>query len=425
MSIVNNLFKAEIFKVFSFTAFSTLIKMLTSLISVKVLAVVVGPSGVALLGQLSNFSGILMTLGSGGINNGVTKYIAEFNGDKVKISKILSTSTKITLTLSIIIGLILILFSSSFSSLIFNNFEYKIVFIIFGFTLVFYTLNNQLLAILNGFKEYRKYVLINILASVFGLIFTVVLVLIYNLKGALIASISYQSITFFISLILVLKSPWFDYNLVSDKFNKDAAKRLFGYSLMTLISASTVPVSQMIIRSYLSNHLSLSHAGIWEGMNRISGMYLMIITSSLTVYYLPKLAETLETNRLRNEIFKVYKFITPILIFSIITIYIFRHLIISILFTSDFSIMSDLFIFQMIGDFFKMLAWILSFIMVAKAMTAKYIITELIFTCLFVLLSIYFITKSGIIGASIAYMINYIIYFFTMLLIFRKIIFSK
>ena len=247
MSIVNNLFKAEIFKVFSFTAFSTLIKMLTSLISVKVLAVVVGPSGVALLGQLSNFSGILMTLGSGGINNGVTKYIAEFNGDKVKISKILSTSTKITLTLSIIIGLILILFSSSFSSLIFNNFEYKIVFIIFGFTLVFYTLNNQLLAILNGFKEYRKYVLINILASVFGLIFTVVLVLIYNLKGALIASISYQSITFFISLILVLKSPWFDYNLVSDKFNKDAAKRLFGYSLMTLISASTVPVSQMII----------------------------------------------------------------------------------------------------------------------------------------------------------------------------------
>lgn len=48
----------DLVKVFSFTAISTMVKMLTSLISVKVVALIVGPSGIALLGQLNNFSSI-------------------------------------------------------------------------------------------------------------------------------------------------------------------------------------------------------------------------------------------------------------------------------------------------------------------------------------------------------------------------------
>ena len=56
---------------------STVVKMLTGLISVKVVASIIGPSGVALVGQLNNFATIAMSLASGGINNGITKYVAE------------------------------------------------------------------------------------------------------------------------------------------------------------------------------------------------------------------------------------------------------------------------------------------------------------------------------------------------------------
>lgn len=423
--LINNFRKADLFKVFSYTALATLVKMLTSFVAVKVLAVVVGPGGVALLGQLSNFSSIALILGSGGINSGVTKYIAEYRENKEKISEILSTSTKISLLLSVVIGLVLILLSEFLSNLILKSSEYKLVFVIFGFTLVFYTLNNQLLSVLNGFKEFKKYVVINIFASVFGLIFTVILVLLWNIKGALIASITYQSITFFISLFLVLKSPWFTKGLIFGSFNFRSAKKLAGYSIMTLVSASTVPLSQMLIRGYLTEKLSLNYAGIWEGMNRVSGMYLMILTTSLTVYYLPRLSETLNKAGLRQEIFKVYIFITPLLIFSIILIFFFKNVIISLLFTSEFKIMSELFLFQLIGDFFKMMAWILSFLMIAKAMTLKYIVTEIIFTSTFVALSFLFIGKLGFIGASLSYMINYFIYFIVMVILFRGILFSS
>lgn len=69
--------KSDFIKVFSFTALSTFIKLITGFITVKVVAVIIGPSGIALLGQLRNFITISNTIATGGINIGVTKYIAE------------------------------------------------------------------------------------------------------------------------------------------------------------------------------------------------------------------------------------------------------------------------------------------------------------------------------------------------------------
>lgn len=425
MKYISRLLSSDILKVFSFTALSTLIKMVTNFLIVKVLAVYVGPSGVALLGQLSNFTSIVLTAGSGGINSGVTKYIAEDRKDSLRVSKIISTSSKISIFLSLVAGLLLIVFSKYLSLTILKSNEYNLVFIIFGCTLIFYTLNNQLLSILNGFQEYRKYVYVNIFASVIGLIFTVTLVLIWSLKGALIASVSFQSITFFLSLIIVLKSPWFSKEMFFGKFSKKVAINLFGFSLMTLVTASTVPVSQMLVRSHIASNLSLSDAGIWEGMNRISGMYLMIITASLSVYYLPKLSATKDDMLLKHEILKLYKFVLPIILFSITGMYFLRDIIIAILFTDDFSEMANLFPYQLIGDFFKIISWVLAFVMVAKAMIKWYIITEIIIAISLVLLSYFFISIYELKGANIAYMVSYFIYMLMMFFLFKKTLFNN
>jgi len=415
----------EIFKVFSFTAMSAVIKMITNLVSVKVLAVFVGPSGVALLGQLINFSSIVQTIGSGGINRGVTKYTAEYYEQPINIKYLLSTSTKISIFLSVIIGFILIFFSEFLSLKILKTIEYSFVFVIFGFTLCFYTLNNQLLSILNGFKEYRKFVIVNIISSFVGLIFTVILVYLANIKGALIAAVTFQSITFFVSLFFVIKSPWFKKDFFLSKYNFVVANKLFHYSIMSIVSAFTVPISQILVRDFLTSAISLDAAGIWEGMNRISGMYLMLVTSSLGVYYLPKLSGIKTKKLLRKEIFNVYKFVLPIVMASIIIIFVSKELIVKLIFSDSFMEMQSLFSYQLIGDFFKISAWVLSFVLLAKAKTKLFIISEILFSLLFVILSFICISRFGLKGASIAYMLNYMLYFIIMVVIFRKLLFKK
>lgn len=414
--------KADIVKVFSLTSVSTLVKMLTGFVSVKVVASIIGPAGVALVGQLNNFATIAMSLSSGGINNGITKYISEFKNDEGKVRTYLSTALRITVICSLCVGVAMIVLNRLLSRLILQTEEYWYVFLIFGFTILLYALNLMLLSVVNGFKEFKKYVKINIANSVVGLCFTLVFVLTLGLPGALVSAVTYQSVMLFITMWMVRKSSWAAWSNFKERLNRLASKQYFKYTLMTLTTAATVPISQLLLRSYVISEISPIEAGWWEAMNRLSNMYLMVITTSFTVYYMPRLSELSDKYELRREIFKAYKLIVPILIVGFALIYLFRHLIIKILFSPEFLPMENLFIWQLIGDFFKICSWLLAYIMIAKAMTKKFVATELSFTMIYIALGFVFIKWNGVVGIVQAYLLNYILYMSYMLFAFKNIL---
>ncbi len=422
---LNKLYHLDLFRVFSLTAVSTLVKIFTGFITIKIVASQLGPAGIALIGQLNNFVAIFIVIASAGINQGVTKYISENKDSAERIKLFIGTAFKLTITSSLICSLVIICAFRFLSIKILESPDYWYVFLIFGLVIIFYALNNLLLSILNGFQLYRKFVLINIVSSFVGLLFTVILVYFWQIKGALISVISYQSVMFAISYRMMRKQSWIEYLSFKEKIDTGIARHYFKYTLMALTTAATVPVSQLLIRTYVISNLSMVEAGYWEGMNKLSSVYLLLITTSLSVYFLPKLSKLKTKYELRNEIFKAYKIIMPALFFGLVIIYFVRYNLIEILFSKSFYPMSSLFLFQLIGDFFKIGSWLLGFNMIAKSMTKAYIITEILSSLLFVLLSIYFVNKSGEEGITLAYMINYILYFMLMLFIFRKLIFIK
>jgi PST family polysaccharide transporter len=303
--------------------------------------------------------------------------------------------------------------------------EYQYVFFIFGFTAIFYALNNLLTSIVKGFKEYKLYVKISIANTLFGLVFTVTLVTSLGLKGALIGAVTFQSVMIFITLWLLRKAHWLKWENFKSRCKRYAVNRYFRYSLMALTSAAVVPVSQIFLRGYVISEISAVEAGWWEAMNRVSSTYLSIITSSFGVYYLPKLSETKDNLSLHHEIMKAYKVIVPVLIVGLILVYMFRRLVITILFSPAFYPMENLFIWQEIGDFFKIMSWLLAYLMLAKAKTILFISSEILSSLLFVLLGLFFIHFYGVIGLTQAYMGHYLIYFIVMVIAFRNIIFVK
>lgn len=221
---IRNIFKTDIVKVFSLTSISTLVRMLTGLISVKVVATIIGPSEVALVGQLNNFATIILSLSTGGINSGITKYIAEYKNDNSLVKDCLSTAFKITIICSLIVGLFLIAFNSYLSQYIMLTDEYGYIFIIFGVTIIFYALNMGVASVINGFKEFKEFVKINIAGSIIGVIFTITLVLIWGIEGALISAVTFQSIMLFITLWMIRKASWLKWSNFKNRINKDIAK---------------------------------------------------------------------------------------------------------------------------------------------------------------------------------------------------------
>lgn len=420
---LKKIFTTDLFKVSFLNGIATLIRMLTGFVSVKVVASAIGPSGIALLGQLTNFSNMLMTICSGGMNTGMTKHLAQYAGSEKRQRLFLSAGFRITAILSILCGLVLVIGAGYFSREILKSPDYEYVFYVFGATVILYAFNAFLVAILNGYREFRKYVTVNIIGSLTGLLFSIVLAVNFGIPGALIGAVTYQSVVFFVTLALVTSSKWFSWRLFSASLRKYAVGRLGRYALMALVSVVAINQSQLVVRGYIANS-SLDNAGLWEGVNRISTIYLQIITTSLSVYYLPKLAGLTSRQEIRNEILSVYKLVVPFLLFTCLAIFLSRNIIISILFTEKFQAMEGLFAFQLAGDFFKMVTWVLGYVLLAKAMTKTFIIVEIASCTLFALLSIFFIDLYGTVGATIGYAAAFFVQFIIMLFVLRKILFS-
>ena len=79
-----------------FSAVASVVKILTTLIIGKFIALKLGTEGMALFGQLYSFVLIVLVFGGGAFNQGLIKYVAEYlsNEDSEKLKSIISTSFK-------------------------------------------------------------------------------------------------------------------------------------------------------------------------------------------------------------------------------------------------------------------------------------------------------------------------------------------
>ncbi len=416
---------ATVVKVLSLTSVATLVRVCTGLVSVKVVAAVFGPAGVAMLGQLGNFTNIAQTLAGGGICNGITKYVSEHKDNASLTSQYLSAALKITLVCSVVCGLLMICLSGWLSRLVMFSSDYAYVFTVFGVTIALYALNAALLAAVNGFKLFRKYVVVSIANSIAGAAFTVALALLCGLGGALVAAVTYQSVVFVVTLWLLRRQLWLRLCSLRGRIPAAVRKGFGGFAVMSLVTAIVVPLVQMLLRGHIMTDISASEAGVWEGMQKISSVYMMVVTTSLSVYYLPRLSELHSPALLRREILRAYALIVPLLAGGFVLIYFMRFLIIRLLFTPEFASMQALFAWQMAGDLLRVVSWLLAFMMVAKAMTVHYVVTEIASSLIYLLLGYALVCVNGVVGLVQANLINYAIYFAVMLFIFRKILFTK
>ena len=217
-----------------YTGIGTAIGFISGFVVNKVIAVFIGPSGVAIVSQFQNFIGISSSAATGGIQQGVVKYVAEVREDEEKKAIVLSTSLKITLIFTLFVGIITSIFSKYLSTILFDSNKFQFVLVVFGITVVLFGLNKLLMSILNGSGEIKKLVGVKISSNLFGLLITASFAYFYGINGALTALALSQSIIFFVSLLFVLKSDWFKRKLFSKKLNKEYSIKLFKYSLMAI-----------------------------------------------------------------------------------------------------------------------------------------------------------------------------------------------
>ena len=392
------------------------IRLISMLVLNKILALEIGPNGYGLVGQLQNAITSITAVASAGVGTGVTKYTAEYNNQRNKQRDIWATASFLGFILSLLVATLLIFFRNEISLKLFKTDEYADILIWVAVCLVFYVFNTLLLSIINGLKEIGLFVAANIANSLIALTVTGILARLYDLEGALIALAINQSIASIATIFLIRKKIWFRYDNFVGRPSIATILKLSQFSLMAIATSVLGPLSMIVVRNMLIVNADLSAAGYWDAMTRISSLYLMFITTPLSIYYLPKLSELTDKVELRSELTRGLSLLLPLTILIALVIYIFRDLIIALLFSDAFMPMVDLFFWQLIGDVVRISAWLFSFYLIRKALTKEFIIVEIFATLTFILLSQQLIKNYDAVGATIAYAVNNFIYLFMLIL---------
>ena len=389
---------------------AVLIKTATMFLLNKILAVYVGPAGYAAIGQFQNFIQMITTFAGSAINTAIIKYTAEYHEEKTKQIEVWRTSGTLILIFSTVSALLILIFKNQIAIYIFHSNEYSKVLVWFAIFLVFFTFNSFFLAILNGVKEVKKMVVANIAGSIFSLIITSLLAIYYQLYGALIALSIYQSLAFLVTMFLCSKLEWFNLKSFFGKVDKNIAKKLAAFELMAFVSVFFGNIAQILLRNMVIEQFGLVYAGYWDAMTRLSNGYLLFASTILGVYYLPRLSELKKYEEVKKEVFLGYQVILPVAIISSILIYLFKEIVVKFLFTDEFMPMLELLTWQLVGDVTKIASWIISFMMLSKAMTGLFVITETVFALSILPITYLSILYFGFEGIAIAFFINCLMY---------------
>ena len=413
-------------KIASLQIASVLTRIIGGLLTSKAIAIFIGAEGLALIGNLRNFVGAFQSVATVGFYKGVVKYISEFKENTLELSKVLSTVYYVGFVSTVMVSFFCYFKAEWINDLIFPTYnDYAYVIRVFAIVLPFYSLNMFSFSIMNGFSKYKILIIINIIGQILSV--SIALLLIYQNKidGALISVVIAESLIFLITLVGIINRRSLVGHIKVNSISYSYLKKMAPYSVMALFTAVLLPMVAIVIRSYIIDNIGYKDAGFWEAMTRISKYYLMLISSLIALYLLPRFSEINDAKEFKKEVFSFYKSILPVLTIGFIFIYLLRKYIILVIFSEEFNSIEGLFMWQLLGDFMKVLSIVIAYQFLAKKMFWHYILTEAFLVITLYTSSIYFINLfDGIEGAVVAHFVSYTMYFGIILLIFGGSLFG-
>jgi PST family polysaccharide transporter len=413
-----------LFKVANLNSITLGIKIVAGLFTSKFIAIFIGAEGLAQVGNLSSFLKAIQSFSALGFYKGLVKYIAEFRDKNERLSEVLSTSFYIGFISTMAAAFSCYYFAEHINTFLFGTVNYIYVIEALALVLPLYSLNAFCFAIMNGFSKYKFLLIISIIGQIAGLLITLLLIWQDKIDGALVAVAITPALIFLITLVGIL----FRKNLISlvkiSRVTSNVFAKLSPYSIMALTSAVALPIVMILIRNYITGEIGLKEAGYWEAMNRISNYYLMFINSLIALYLVPKLSQTSSKKEFRVEVLGFYKSLLPYFFGLLLIMYVLRKYVLLLVFSEEFLPTQDLFLWQLLGDFIRVLAMVIAYQFLAKKMFSHFIILEIfLFTTLY-FSSVYLIDVFGLEGAVMAHFVTHLMHFGIVVLIFSSSLFG-
>jgi len=386
--------------------------ILIAIIRSKVVAVLLGPTGMGIIGLLNATTGMLSSLTNFGIGVSAVKNVSEAHskGNETRIATIIIVLNRLVWITGSFGTLVTIIISPWLSQLTFGNKDYTLAFVWISITLLFKQLTSGQLALLQGMRKLKYLAKANLYGNGLGLFFAIPL----YYKLGVDAIVPVIIITTFISLFY----SWYFSKRIAIKSVRVSNVRTIaeGKSMLTMgfmisLSALITLGASYIVRIFISNKGGIADVGLYNAGFAIINTYVGLIFSAMSADYYPRLSAVAYDNKLSKQTINqqaeiVLLILAPILLILLV----FINWAVILLYSKEFISINTMIYWATLGMFFKAASWSIATIFLAKGDSKLFLVNEFIGNIHLLLLNLLGYYYFGLTGLGLSFLISYFLY---------------
>jgi enterobacterial common antigen flippase len=397
---------------------------LIGLVRVKLVATLLGPTGVGLVGLYMSATGFVGTVSGLGIGSSAVREIvrAYSQGDLQEAARTVTILRRVCWATGFFGWMLAVVFREPISLAISGSPEHAGAIALLGATLLFTAVSGGQLALLQGLRRIGDLARANVSGAALGSVVTVAIYFTLGSAGIVPALIAAGFVTLASSFWYARRVPVLPLS-VSFGETRSGARRLLGLGLAFMWSAVLAAGVDLLIRAIIARKFGIEGAGIYQAAWTLSGMFASFVLSAMGADFYPRLTEAIhhrtQAARAVNEQTEIGVLLALPGLLAALTL---ASLAIKLLYTAQFVPAADLLPWMALGVFGRVISWPTAFVLLALGASRWFASTETIFAAIWAALTYAMLEAFGIIGAAYAFALTYALYTAAMLWVTRVLI---
>lgn len=403
----------QIFKTTSVIGGASIISLLIGVARTKLIALLLGPAGIGLIGLLNTFMSAAATIAQMGLGTVGTRQIAEAHatGDATRIVIATHALMIATAVLSVTGGSVVWMLREPLATHVLQDdaLAGAVGWVGLGVGLSVAALAQT--ALINGMRRIKDLALLQISG---GLAITILGLPLIWYFGA--AAIPYYVVimpltSFMVGHLFVARMP--KSAPVTHSFAELSAQwRIFGALGLPVMAAAVVTtLAALWIQIDVRGQLGVDSVGFYIASNVIAVQYVGLVLGAMGADFYPRLTGVIQDHAaarlLVNQQTEVALMLAGPMIIAMFTL---APWLIVLLYSDAFTPAAELLRWQVAGTLLKVVSFPLAFILRAKGAGALYFVTEALTVFVLVVATTLLLDRFGLVGAGMGFFIAYAVY---------------
>ena len=296
----------NIFKTTFLFGFVQVFKAVIAIVKNKLVAILIGPEGMGLLGIFNSTIQMIQTGAGLGINQSAVSDIAEAKGsyNHERVSRIVKVTNRVVLFTGLLGCLMTLILSHYLSVWTLGGTAYTLSYCLLAVVVALNIINEGKQALLKGVRHLKALALASMIGTVVGLVTAIPLYYFFGKAGIVPELLIASVLALVVSQYFVNKIPTEPIDISLKDTFKDAQPMIrMGVALMFVTLLQTI--TSFAVNAFIRSQGGLTDVGFFSaGSNILNAYFGMIITALMTDYY-PRIAAVNHDNeKIQDELNK-------------------------------------------------------------------------------------------------------------------------